>query len=428
MNAQLNAPITPITRARWAATRVVVAISTFVVPARGPEGGSRVRRKAAALVAGAAVVSLLAGVTLAGTSWSVPNEGVFWACYDSGGNVKFIDYSVTQRCPKGWMGPVNWSEKGEQGLVGPAGPQGEQGPAGLAGADGAPGAEGPAGADGMQGPAGPAGADGAPGAEGPAGPQGAPGPAGPAFIGSACTRSDGSSGTVEMNVATNGVITLSCTGGGGGIACQEPAPSYPNMTVECDPATGTYLASCVPGFADVNSDLVDGCEVNLMTDPANCGAVGNQIPASGTNHATYGCVQGTAVVMSCDPGWTDANLSVDDGCETAGDPDGSGNIRADAVTIGTLVCDTTAQRSGSIANAADNDWYLVQAPGVGCALEATISGTGAVFDVQTDRGGSLNLTSLSLTSGTDYTDGSPIYIRVHASGDGPYDYTLTLQR
>lgn len=62
-----------------------------------------------------AVVVLASGVVLA-ASKVIPNDGVFYACYDSGGNVKLIDYSVTQTCPKSWTGPVTWNQSGFIGV------------------------------------------------------------------------------------------------------------------------------------------------------------------------------------------------------------------------------------------------------------------------------------------------------------------------
>lgn len=116
------------------------------------------RRVYAALCAAAAVV-LVAGGVLAGTALSVPDSNhVFWACYDNGGNVRFVA-AETSACPRNWNGPVSWSQTGPQGvagangasayqvavddgysgtvsewlatLVGPKGDQGEPGPANL---------------------------------------------------------------------------------------------------------------------------------------------------------------------------------------------------------------------------------------------------------------------------------------------------------
>jgi hypothetical protein len=98
------------------------------------------------------------GGTALGASSSIPNsQGVITGCYDSGGNLKIIDTSVTPSCPKGYS-ELDWGKTGPQGPQGATGPQGAQGP---------PGATGPQGPAGQQGPAGPPGSQGAPGAPGP---------------------------------------------------------------------------------------------------------------------------------------------------------------------------------------------------------------------------------------------------------------------
>lgn len=155
------------------------------------------RRSLAAGLAAFATLVIVSGAVLAGSTWNVPANGVFSACYDTGGNVKFIDYSVKQTCPKGWMGPVQWNQTGPQGLQGPkgdtgatgaTGPKGDTGAVGPAGPKGDPGAEGVPGAAGPQGLPGATGAQGPKGDTGEAGPQGlqgdtgatgATGPAGP---------------------------------------------------------------------------------------------------------------------------------------------------------------------------------------------------------------------------------------------------------
>ena len=73
------------------------------------------RRKLAALGVALAVVALTSGAVFA-ASKVIPNDGVFYACYDAGGNVKFIDYSATQTCPKSWTGPVTWNQSGLIGI------------------------------------------------------------------------------------------------------------------------------------------------------------------------------------------------------------------------------------------------------------------------------------------------------------------------
>jgi Collagen triple helix repeat (20 copies) len=148
----------------------LAATTVVAVSARPPED-LEMRRGVLAAPAAFVTLALVSGTVLAGAKVTAPSaSGVFWACYDSGGNVKFVN--AGDACPGNWTGPVSWNETGPQGPVGPAGPQG---PGGRDGADGADGVAGPAGPQGPAGPAGPAGAD---GAAGPAGPQGPAGPAG----------------------------------------------------------------------------------------------------------------------------------------------------------------------------------------------------------------------------------------------------------
>jgi hypothetical protein len=79
-------------------------------------------------------VLLGASVGLASAAIPASGTGVFYACYDARGNVRFIDNAVATTCPRGFTGPVTWNQigpqghPGEQGEQGPAGPQGEQGP------------------------------------------------------------------------------------------------------------------------------------------------------------------------------------------------------------------------------------------------------------------------------------------------------------
>ncbi len=93
-------------------------------------------------------------------------------------------------------------------------------------------------------------------------------------------------------------------------------PALPNATAGCISAN-VVITSCNAGFVDADRLVADGCETNILTDPANCGAAGRPIPANGTLHANWACVNGTAVITSCVLGWVDANGSPIDGCELA---------------------------------------------------------------------------------------------------------------
>jgi hypothetical protein len=69
----------------------------------------------------------MVGGTAFAVSSSIPDSaGVVHGCYDSGGNVKVIDTSVTTTCPKGYTS-LNWNQ------TGPAGKDGKDGTNGTAG-------------------------------------------------------------------------------------------------------------------------------------------------------------------------------------------------------------------------------------------------------------------------------------------------------
>ena len=157
-------------------------------------------------------------------------------------------------------------------------------------------------------------------------------PAGAAFVGSACSLPSGTPGTVQETVVPTGMIFFTChtasrgsTGGGGGGGgvneCPATLPEYAHATTYCDPPTGSLSLACEPGWGDVDGDIATGCEDDLSTDVLNCGRVGNDVNAAdAVMHATFGCVQGTAVLLMCDRGYTDLDGFAYDGCEYGPDP------------------------------------------------------------------------------------------------------------
>jgi hypothetical protein len=92
---------------------------------------------------------------------------------------------------------------------------------------------------------------------------------------------------------------------------------YPNATTTCSNDTWTFV--CNAGFANADGDLANGCEADLMTDVNNCGAAGNRVTIP---NGIGGCVNGQAVIVSCNPGWYDADGQVADGCESTTPPGG----------------------------------------------------------------------------------------------------------
>ena len=426
---------------------------------------------------------LVALGAVGGAYAAIGGGGVINACYLTAGpqvgNVRLVNAGEDCRVNEA---AISWNEQGPTGAKGDTGPQGPTGLQGATGPQGDPGVPGPQGATGAQGATGLQGPRGDKGDTGDTGPQGPPGPGLvgssctlPGGTTGTVQMSVAAGGAISFACVTSG-------GGGGGDLCPEPLPSYPHVTVSCDASTGVILGVCEAGWADTNGDLTDGCEqpvataelcngiddnangltdegfplgpvpggvsvcsadglgttlqcstgfadgdglpengceIDLRTDPANCGAIGNAIPPDGSLNANWTCVDGTVRIATCLAGWLDLNGSPVDGCETAADPDDTGNTRATAVHLGSYNCldTTTFWFGGAIAHAGDEDWYVVHAlGGVLCVNDLVTSFTAAVdvgYDVITDQWGFANLTTGFTHT---YLDDTYIYFRVHALG------------
>ncbi len=110
---------------------------------------------------------------------------------------------------------------------------------------------------------------------------------------------------------------------------------------------GLCSLSCNYGWGDCNQPAAptpdDGCETNVLADPANCGACGE---ACSKLHSSSGnCTNGTCVHV-CQAGWNDCNnyqpASSDDGCQThvGADPDHCGSCyrACSAAQVATRTC------------------------------------------------------------------------------------------
>ena len=72
------------------------------------------------------------------------------------------------------------------------------------------------------------------------------------------------------------------------------------------------VASCAANFADCDRDATSGCEANLQTDNANCGACGRACVLA---NAASTCTAGACAVTTCNAGFRDCNGVAIDGCE-----------------------------------------------------------------------------------------------------------------
>lgn len=336
-------------------------------------------------VARLAVVGVAAFAGAAGIAYAaIPDGGgVYTACLNnSNGAIRLIDpalpgSSIRSHCTNAET-QIAWNQQGPKGDTGATGPQGDTGPQGPQGDTGAQGATGP---------------QGEPGPKGDQGDTGAQGPPGPALSsidalsGVACT-SAGSAGTISVSYGQDGTVTLKCvTGsseGGGGV------------------------------------ELCNGLDDNGdgQTDE---GFVLGPVP----NGQSVCSPDGSTTVLVCAAGWADTNGSSLDGCETAVDPDATGNTQATAIDMGHLGCtdSDTLTIMGALSNAVDEDWYRVHADGGWFCVNDfgsgfTSNGTAVEYDVITDLHTVLHQTGGFTWGSGFYSSGTDLYIRVHAYSSG----------
>ncbi|MBI5531456.1 MAG: hypothetical protein HY898_01995 [Deltaproteobacteria bacterium] len=101
-------------------------------------------------------------------------------------------------------------------------------------------------------------------------------------------------------------------------ACSAPCEGTNASVLQC--AGGLCTPTCATGFVDCNGpspgNADDGCEVDVTSDPLNCGACGT--PCKLVNASSASCQTGLCT-YACLTGWGDCNApqqaSIADGCE-----------------------------------------------------------------------------------------------------------------
>ncbi|MBI5513995.1 MAG: hypothetical protein HY909_09520 [Deltaproteobacteria bacterium] len=130
-------------------------------------------------------------------------------------------------------------------------------------------------------------------------------------VGGACGVAGCDAGYANCNgVAADGCEVHTASDAANCGACGA-ACAVPNASPRCA-AGACGVGTCNAGFADADGLAANGCEVNLNTDPANCGAVGNVCSAP---HGTATCVAGACAVGACDGGYGDCDGAPGNGCE-----------------------------------------------------------------------------------------------------------------
>jgi hypothetical protein len=120
--------------------------------------------------------------------------------------------------------------------------------------------------------------------------------------------------------------------------------------------------ACRLGFGDCDRNAATGCEVNLMTEAANCGTCGNRCRFANAGAA---CSGGLCVMGACNSGFADCNRNPIDGCET--------ETRADANNCGACMnrCTAPVGRTAICVSSSCTAGGMCAAPLADCNAQAT---------------------------------------------------------
>jgi hypothetical protein len=94
--------------------------------------------------------------------------------------------------------------------------------------------------------------------------------------------------------------------------CDNPCRAPDGTSARCD--EGTCRVRCDEGRGDCDGDTANGCESELSSAAAHCGACGN---ACRSPHASARCDVGRCAMGACDPSFGDCDGDTTNGCETA---------------------------------------------------------------------------------------------------------------
>ncbi len=116
-------------------------------------------------------------------------------------------------------------------------------------------------------------------------------------------------GDCDMNPANGCEVDLNSTTAHCG-ACGMACASRPNGLPGC--VSGACVLACLAGFSDCDGAIATGCEVDTRTSAAHCGGCGR---ACAPSHATGACAAGACAVATCEAGWGDCDGLASNGCE-----------------------------------------------------------------------------------------------------------------
>jgi hypothetical protein len=147
----------------------------------------------------------------------------------------------------------------------------------------------------------------------------------PVCMGGVCTIGACNPGFANCNGSTMDGCEINVVAdpnncGGCGIACG----MRPNTTGSVCMGGACSITGCVPGFANCNGNPADGCETNVQSNPTNCGGCGVVCVAP---NAAPACTMGTCVIAACNVGFANCDGNQANGCEV--------NLQTDINNCGT---------------------------------------------------------------------------------------------
>jgi len=93
------------------------------------------------------------------------------------------------------------------------------------------------------------------------------------------------------------------------------SPGLANVAAPACKASVCAYTTCLDGYGDCDGDPTNGCETNLSTDPAHCGACGKGCAGQFSHVALAFCGGGVCGWKGCQPGWGDCDGVEANGCE-----------------------------------------------------------------------------------------------------------------
>lgn len=180
-------------------------------------------------------------------------------------------------------------------------------------------------------------------------------------------------GDCDNNTANGCETDLSSTIAACG-ACNQPCVIANGAGVCANGMCG--VASCAPGFADCDNNPVSGCETNISASPMSCGACGMVCNLA---NATAACAAGMCVIGACRPGFADCDNNPANGCEVniAADAGNCGGCGTQCTAAnGTSVCSNGACRIGS-CNAGFADCNNIVSDGCEINTRTSVNNCGA---------------------------------------------------